>query len=212
MGLSGVSVPISVSVTVILCLLSQFSSALFVTKAWQGIGESYTFPEEDYPDIQNKQNVGITFSGGGDRSYTASIGYLAAFHELGYMDNIKYIAGSSGGSWATVVYSYFQYDDIPDSVMLGKIVFPEDIEYSELPFMQEGCVRSFTNSTYILTGPFFSDWLDEVQVSLFRSIIPLMTSLSLCLFHPLCLSLSLSTRPGCLLHPFWYSSQHSLLL
>jgi hypothetical protein len=146
------------------------ASSAFVTKAWQSVGsfsslDSYTFPETEYPDIQAKENVGITFSGGGDRSYVATMGYLGAFHELGYMDRIKYIAGSSGGSWATVVYSYFQHDDISDDVMLGKIVFPEDIEYSELPFMDEGCVRAYVNSTYILTGPFFSDWMDAVQVS-----------------------------------------------
>ena len=152
----------------LLALQSQrvlFASSQFQTRAWQSVGESYTFPETGYPDIQAKGNVGITFSGGGDRSYVATIGYLGAFHELGYMDRIKYIAGSSGGSWATVVYSYFQHDDISDDVMLGKIVFPEDIEYSELHLMEEGCVRAYVNSTYILTGPFFSDWMDAVQVS-----------------------------------------------
>jgi hypothetical protein len=188
-------------ITVALSLLSQLSSAAFITKAWQSVGESYTFPEVDYPDIQMKENVGMTFSGGGDRSYTASIGYLGAFHELGYMSRIKYMAGSSGGSWATVVYSYFQLDDIPDSVMLGKIVFPEDIQYAELPFMEEGCVRSFTNSTYILTGPFFSDWMDEVQVSsLFFTFL---------LFFHFSLTLAFS---GCLLHSLWDPQKYSLLL
>jgi hypothetical protein len=187
---SNAGFPSMISLLLLLVLQSHFfhfASSAFVTKAWQSLGESYTFPETDYPDIQAKENVGITFSGGGDRSYVATMGYLGAFHELGYMDRIKYIAGSSGGSWATVVYSYFQHDDISDDVMLGKIVFPEEIEYSELPFMEEGCVRAYVNSTYILTGPFFSDWMDAVQVSKLLLSSPLFSSL----FFSLLLSSSL---------------------
>ena len=52
-------------------------------QAWQSQETTYTFPEMDFEEIMEKPNVGITFSGGGDRSYIASIGYLAAFHELG---------------------------------------------------------------------------------------------------------------------------------
>jgi hypothetical protein len=151
----------------LLFLLVNFGSSFsaFVTRAWQSSGGSYTFPETEYPDVQAKANVGITFSGGGDRSYIATMGYLGALHELGFMDRIKYIAGSSGGSWATVVYSYYQHDDISDSVMLGKIVFPEDIEYSDLSYIQEGCVRAYVNSTYSFPYPLFYFWMDVVQVS-----------------------------------------------
>jgi hypothetical protein len=151
------------------CLLLLESVRVFSwnSKAWQSVGDTFTFPElisGAYPDIESKLNVGITFSGGGDRSFTATIGYLGAFHELGYVDKIRYIAGSSGGSWATVVYTYFQHDDIDDNVMLGKIVFPEDIIYSELSYMEPGCVRAYANSSERLSGVFFNDWMDTIQV------------------------------------------------
>lgn len=142
----------------------QLISSILITKAWQSINKQFNFPENSYSDINNKDNIGITFSGGGDRSYIATIGYLSSFHELNYINKIKYIAGSSGGSWATVVYSYYQNDNITDNQMLGKIIFPEDIIFSNLSYIEEGCVRSYVNSSYILTGPLFSDWLDAVQV------------------------------------------------
>jgi hypothetical protein len=83
-----------------LVLLSTWCDAAvpYSSKAWQSLGKSYTFPEQDYAEIAVKENVGITFSGGGDRAYLAAIGYLAAFHELGFVGNVKYIAGSSGMS------------------------------------------------------------------------------------------------------------------
>ncbi|CAE7582821.1 unnamed protein product, partial [Symbiodinium microadriaticum] len=47
--------------------------------------------------------------------------------------------------------------------MLGKIVFPQDIEYSELHLLDEDCVRKYPNSSYVLTGPLYDDWVDGVQ-------------------------------------------------
>lgn len=74
----------------------DLAHAGFNAKAWQSLGHDYTFPEEEYADVAAKKNVGITFSGGGDRAFTTSIGQLAAFHELSFTEDVKYIAGSSG--------------------------------------------------------------------------------------------------------------------
>ena len=82
----------------------------------------------------------------------------------GFMDSVRYMLGSSGGSWATVVYSYFQHEDISDSVMLGPVVFPEHITLNGLQEMAPGCVRAYTNTTYQMMGVLFSDWMDAVQV------------------------------------------------
>lgn len=137
--------------------------AIFNAEAWQNVGTEFTFPEKELPEVQSRPNVGVTFSGGGVRSYTASIGFLGAFHELGYLDNVRYIAGSSGGSWATAVYSYYQLYEVTDSVMLGPIVFPEDITYDGLQEVQPNCVRAYPNTTYVPDGIAFEDWVDAVQ-------------------------------------------------
>lgn len=149
---------------IFLAQLTAICRCEFNSKAWQSIGTTYTFPEQEYEDINSKPNVAITFSGGGDRAFTSTIGFLAAFHELGFTERVKYIGGSSGGSWATAVYSYYQRDDIDDTTMLGPVIFPEDIVYEELPIIDENCVRRYVNATYILGGIFFSDWMDAVQV------------------------------------------------
>ena len=63
--------------------------------SWQATENGFTFPEDDLEVVQESKSIGITFSGGGDRSFIASIGYLAAMHELQLLDDVKYIAGVS---------------------------------------------------------------------------------------------------------------------
>ena len=138
----------------------------FEAKAWQNIGPdtlNMEFPEETYEDIMARPNVGLSFSGGGDRAFISSIGVLGALHELGLIDKMRYIVGVSGGSWATAVYTYYQKHNVSDATMLGEIVFPQDIIYSELNVIDDDCVRKYPNSTYVLTGPFYEDWVDAVQ-------------------------------------------------
>ena len=115
----------------------------FEAKAWQNNENGFKFPEADLPNISSKPKTGISFSGGGSRSYIASLGYLSALRDLDLIDNIRYIVGVSGGSWATIVYSYFQNDDIDDDTLLGPIISPSDIVYGDLKDMADGCARGF---------------------------------------------------------------------
>jgi len=134
-------------------LLSAFEHAsaadVLNVNAWQTEKGKYPsledFPESAYDDIMSRPNTAIAFSGGGSRSYAATMGYLAGLNELGLMENVRYISGISGGSWATSVYSYAQ-TDVPDDVMLGPIVAPSDIVYDQLHEMDPLCVRAYTNS------------------------------------------------------------------
>jgi len=150
--------------TLVASNLLGYVSGSFETQAWQNVGDVFTFPETAYPEVESKQNVGVTFSGGGSRSYTLTIGTLAAFHELNMMGNVKYVAGSSGGSWGMGVYSYYQHDFVDDSTMLGPVAFPENITYDNLLQMEPYCVRNFTNMTYPYTKiVYFEDWVTAVQ-------------------------------------------------
>lgn len=90
----------------------DLAHAGFNTKAWQSQGVDYTFPEQEYADIAAKKNVGITFSGGGDRSYISGIGVMAAFHELGFTNDIKYMAGSSGRFAYSVELKFNRLQDL----------------------------------------------------------------------------------------------------
>lgn len=148
---------------------AKAADGTFNAQAYQSIGEVLTFPETSYPEIQAKHNVGVTFSGGGSRSYTATIGTMSAFHQLGYVQYVKYIASSSGGSWGTSVYSYFQHDNITDDVMLGPIVMPANITDDGLHEMDPNCVRGYTNGSYIpdADGIEYIDWVIAVQAIYF---------------------------------------------
>lgn len=77
-------------------LVSYTDAASFDVNSWQSTSNgAFTFPEESLPEVQAAASIGITFSGGGDRAYLASIGYLAAMHELGLLEDVKYMVGVS---------------------------------------------------------------------------------------------------------------------
>eukprot|EP01047_Picozoa_sp_COSAG01_P044772 COSAG01_NODE_4075_length_5381_cov_2.647103_7_plen_188_part_00 len=66
------------------------------------------FPELRDPSVSARPNAGLAFSGGGLRSYVASLGYLRALIEAGLLPHARYIGGVSGGSWATVRSSWLR--------------------------------------------------------------------------------------------------------
>lgn len=137
-------------------------------KAWQSLGgntQTLPYPEKTVPEVMARPNIGITLSGGGSRAFLASIGYLGAFHQLNIMEKVRYIVGVSGGGWANIVYSFYQYSNVSDYTMLGPIVMPEDINMENLAEIDENCVRQFTNSSYFLEGIYFQDWVNACEVS-----------------------------------------------
>jgi hypothetical protein len=70
--------------------------------------------------------------------------YLAGLHKLNLIENIDYIAGISGGSWATAVYTYAQWE-VDDNTLLGPIIPPSNITYENINIMDEHCARKVTN-------------------------------------------------------------------
>ena len=116
--------------------------------AWQSKSAYPTaddFPENDL--LSSRASTAVAFTGGGSRSYLASLGYLAAFKQLGLTD-IRYISGVSGGSWATVVYSYKQ-TDVDDEEFLGTILYPNEITMEKLEEMPPKCARSLTDCDFV---------------------------------------------------------------
>ena len=59
--------------------------ATLKARAWQSTSfpTSADFPELSDPSVTSKKNVAIGFTGGGSRSYIASMGYLSALNKLG---------------------------------------------------------------------------------------------------------------------------------
>lgn len=78
-----------------LCCIQVF--AAYVSKAWQNRGHVLSLPEDHIAEISRRPSTALSFSGGGARAYNAAIGYLAGFHKLDLMENIRYVGGISGG-------------------------------------------------------------------------------------------------------------------
>lgn len=89
----------------------------------------------EYPELKElskrTKNVGIAFSGGGSRAAAATAGQLRALNYLGLLDNVRYISCVSGGSWASVPFTYLP-PDISDDQFLGRYVPPQSITYDML--------------------------------------------------------------------------------
>lgn len=79
-------------------------------EAWKlGGSDARTFPEEAKAvGLKDRtMDVGLAFSGGGARAYSAALGALRVLSSKGVMKNIRYISGDSGGAWAASIYSYW---------------------------------------------------------------------------------------------------------
>jgi len=75
----------------------------FHTHVWRTEGD---FPENALESLKQKENIGITFSGGGTRSASATLGQLAALDKIGFLKRVKYISAVSGGGWTSIPYTF----------------------------------------------------------------------------------------------------------
>eukprot|EP00045_Choanoeca_perplexa_P010021 m.100198 g.100198 ORF g.100198 m.100198 type:complete len:553 (-) comp15118_c0_seq2:1087-2745(-) len=110
-------------------------------QAWHNLNSTLVWPELSLPEVTSKPNTGISFSGGGARSFTVSVGTLAGLHQQGLMSNVRYIAGISGGSWATVGYTYGTSGNGNDTTLLGAVMAPEMITKDNQQTIAKGCLR-----------------------------------------------------------------------
>lgn len=87
------------------------------------VQDETTYPE--YEAIKNKPNVGLCFSGGGARSFEASLGYMRALLDADLLKYVRYISSVSGGSWANAVFSYHDEEVVTLNELLGEYTPPD---------------------------------------------------------------------------------------
>ena len=83
----------------------------------------------------SRKNIGVCFSGGGSRALTCAWGQLIGLASVRQgngkrlLDDVRYISSVSGGSWASVLYT-FRPSSIADDVFLGPAYPPDKLYYN----------------------------------------------------------------------------------
>ncbi len=91
------------------------------------------FPEEELPEVMSRRSAALCLSGGGSRATCAAAGYLRALHHLGLMDRLRYTSAVSGGSWASIPYTFGDASPgAPHDDVLGPIAPPEALSMERL--------------------------------------------------------------------------------
>ena len=95
----------------------------FDARIWLTDQESFVYPESVY----RKPLTGVCFSGGGTRSYAATIGQIRGLSALGLWKDIGYVSGVSGGGWAVVAETYYKGPGRSDDDILGPVRRPAEL-------------------------------------------------------------------------------------
>ena len=85
----------------------------------------------------NRAALGVCFSGGGSRALTCAWGQMIGLRslssgEVSLLDKVRYISSVSGGSWASVLYTYLP-DSIPDDEFLPAFFEPQNLRLNSAP-------------------------------------------------------------------------------
>lgn len=100
-------------------------------RVWLDDGTS-RFPESELSELRARPSTGLCMSGGGTRAMCAAIGYLRGLLELGLLDRLRYTSAVSGGSWASIPFTYWQRGTSDDCDLLGPILAPAALDKATL--------------------------------------------------------------------------------
>ncbi len=92
-------------------------------RLWVHNGPSSNFPEQ----YLGRPPTGVCFSGGGTRSFAATIGQLRGLTMLGLLPKVGYVSAVSGGAWAAAAHAFYAGPGTSDRDILGPVVEPETI-------------------------------------------------------------------------------------
>src|SRR5262249_843093 len=85
--------------------------------------------------------TGVCFSGGGSRALTCALGQLSALNSMGLLSRFNYISSVSGGSWASVLYTFLP-TTISDSQFLIAPDAPNLLTAANMQSMAAQCLGS----------------------------------------------------------------------
>jgi hypothetical protein len=97
-------------------------------RVWRPSHPDFVFPETVDPGLahlQNRDDFGIGFAGGGFRGQALAHGAFRALHKAGITDRARYLTVSSGSVWFGIPLYYQHRDDL--QTFLGETVPPEEL-------------------------------------------------------------------------------------
>ena len=123
-------------------------------KTWDAISDDFRFPEVGDPqykvaELESRPNVGVAFSGGGTRSASCVLGQLRGLKELNLLKNVRYLSCVSGGSWASVPFTYLN-DNWTDDMFLGQVIAPGDLTVEALKKTDRNSFAHLISNSVIL--------------------------------------------------------------
>lgn len=103
-------------------------------RVWSTDGPKAVYPESTSPFTTPPASTGVCFSGGGTRSYAATVGQLRGLTEAGLIGQVGYLSAVSGGAWAAAPYTYYPSGDgrASDVDILGAHLDPERLSHETL--------------------------------------------------------------------------------
>ena len=123
-------------------------------------GSLAVYPEMNLPEVRNRPNIGICFSGGGTRSALASFGTMRALHELGHAERFRYTSAVSGGTWFTIPYT-FMPRSISDGQFFGSSLRLDQLQGSDKD-VRDQVLNSHFSSRFSTTAATSEIWTSVV--------------------------------------------------
>lgn len=141
-------------------------------RLWRGAAVDGTpsYPELELPELREKANSGVAFSGGGLRAFVYTLGSLRGLLDLNALQYTRYITGVSGGAWATAVFTF--YDPLAgpsvarnDSELLGGYTQPSELDEAVLRHVPAHAARhcAMTGLSSDLEGVSAADWVEQIE-------------------------------------------------
>ena len=142
------------ALTLLMVFLVLIAGCKIGTKPDRQLGLTKIYPSE-LPDERDK--LGVAFSGGGTRSMMASMGQMRALRDLGLLNNNKIglISSVSGGTWAAASYVYRKEKYINEAFLGAGINDPaslvwegDDESPENLSYISKNCMAIVPTRTY----------------------------------------------------------------
>ena len=109
-----------------------------LVRVWLIHGANATYPEQEQAVSSVCPPTGVCFSGGGTRSYAASVGQLRGLAHLGLIPQVGYLSAVSGGAWAATAFAYYNGSGHSDTDILGPSADPEELSLDQLAWLDPG--------------------------------------------------------------------------